>query len=99
MVASANGHPSVVRTLLKAGATVNTTSQVGYTLKSAIMFESMILSVMTLAYSETVQVDRPDLPFPATGLYVWSSLYMCMETYVCIRSYHHPQHQTTLTHC
>ena len=57
MVASGHGHPSVVRMLLKAGATVNTTSQVGYTLNSVITFGSMILSVMTLAYSETVQVD------------------------------------------
>ena len=63
MVASGHGHSSVVRTLLKAGATVNTTSQVGYTLNSAIMFGSMILSVMTLAYSETVQVDLPP-PLP-----------------------------------
>jgi len=38
MVASGNGHPSVVRTLLRAGATVNTTTQVGYTLYSAVMF-------------------------------------------------------------
>ena len=43
MVATANGHPSVVRMLLKAGTTVNTTSQVGYTLNSAIVFGSMIL--------------------------------------------------------
>ena len=61
MVASGHGHPSVVRTLLKAGATVNTTGQVGYTLNSTIMFGSMILFVMTLAYSEAIQVDLPDL--------------------------------------
>ena len=63
MVASANGHPSVVRTLLKAGAAVNATSQVGYTLNSAIMLGSMILSVMTLAYSEPIQVPPPTSGF------------------------------------